>query len=400
MIKRFFRLLQVSLLAFLVGSTLVHVGARNVTFSRLATYFLLPPESYENTSLAQIETLSGFMLPEDRRRYERYRTQLEGLLARANEPELRRYRLSRVALEKAQRAEVQGLPKEAITHYHEAVAQGSEQVQLEALLGLGRVLQAQGNTKAAESALAATAAFVPREALIRKDACLGWRLAGAYIDDQDIQLDRPVHIILVWERRQEIEEPAKLSLNLQGNWTFQMVGDRVFQMGQERNFVRDGGFNQVASLGAHIPIGFRPLFARQTVANSMFMTGESDSERGVYLRLDGRGEQAVGLGLEYVSVEKDHAYLMGAKYRSAPQSQPRIGVRWILADAQTSADNQSDYATRSPSSEWVRMVYFTQPLTNAVDVSYWALDASPDGHLDLDDLFLFSLPLPCSPASS
>ncbi|NOZ73047.1 MAG: tetratricopeptide repeat protein [Chloroflexi bacterium] len=397
MMKRFLRLVQISLLTVLLSSTLVYVGERNITFNRLANYFLAPTDARQDVTTEQVSFFASFLSSPDRQHFERYQDRLKTLLAQFDTPTFRQYRVSREALEKAKLAEAQSRFDEAVTHYQEAYEQGPKQVQLEALLGLARVWHALGNPAAVEQVLTQAAAFNPPDVTTRQELCPGWRLAGAYVDRQGIRFDAPVRVILVWEQRIEATAPQPdRGAVVEGEYT--MWKNRAYQMVRLKNLVRDGGFNQVASQESRIPQGFKFLFRGQTRADTRFVTDPAFPERGVFLRLESQGEHAVGIGSESFPVQptlNDRAYLVGVTYRSAADSLPRIGAYWMFPNAKTVEDNETDYAVAYPAIQWRRATYLAASPRGATQVAYWALEANPHAFLDIDDLFLLPLPLHC-----
>ena len=397
--KRLLLASQVLLILILVGLTLTRVGARNATFNRMVAYVFAPVEEREQTTVEQVISIFAFPSPEDRLRYERYQARLITLAAQSTTPEIRRYRLGREALDRAKQAEIMGRHEKAAEQYRMAQDEGSEQVQLEALLGLSRSLSALGDDASADEALSEASAFELPGVIIKQDVCPGWRLVGAYVNRQDINFGVPVHVVMAWERRDDAStKVSSLDMSPREGWEYYPWEGKVFQVGQVENYLRDGGFSQVVSLENGIPAGLKTMFSAQTPDDTRFMTDPSLPERAVFLRFESQGGHSVGIRSESFPVQQkvnEGAYLVGATFRSVEDSLPRIGIYWRFPGAKTVEDNETDYAVTYPVTQWRQVTYLTTPPPGAEHMDYWAFEANSQAFLDIDDLFLLPLPLHC-----
>ncbi|NOX62610.1 MAG: hypothetical protein GXP42_11800 [Chloroflexi bacterium] len=375
----------------------MRIAARNATFVQLANYFLAPGEARADMSIEQTKRYDAYLSHEDRARYAQYRERLESLFAQAATLELQQYRAGREALVRAENAEAGQRFDDAGAFYRQAYEQGTEQIRLEALLGLARVQYAMGDRVLAEQALTEADAMTPPGALVQDEICPGWRLNGVYVDNQDIQFDAPVNIILVWERI-EPDNALQMKTPLTINQRTIAWKSRLYQIERVQNLLRDGGFNQVVSLGPGLPPGFKALFRNQTLADIEFVSDPALPERGVFLHLQSQGGHSVGIGSESFTIPTpvdQQAYLVGVTYRSAQDARPRIGLYWQFPNATKVEENETDYPVRYPAEQWRRVTYLTIPPPGSERVTYWAMETNHQAFLDIDDLFLFPISLGC-----
>jgi len=285
-------------------------------------------------------------------------------------------------------------------HYQSAIAQGTEQIKLEAYLLLGELLRSWGNEAGFRQAMEAAYGLTP-DLSIEFDNCSSMNMLGGYIDERDIELDVPIHVVLVWEIEQDVDLPEETLVDEDNaSWQFFLWRDRVFQIGVVENLVPDGGFERMALPGTVVlPQLPNRLYGAQELIHTALAYESPLQNHNMILTLYGRGQTWVGLGSPHVdgpTGQGEVGYLVTGRYQSTEGAVPRIGVRWWLRDAASWDDNVSTYAVEQPSTDWVRFARLAIPPENTDRVQAWIINADDFSHLYVDNLGLFRVPLPCS----
>jgi hypothetical protein len=326
-------------------------------------------------------------------RYRAYGERLKGIEFRLSEDANREYYQGRTHLQNAQKAQVEESWDVSRNHYRSAISKGTEQIKLEAYLLLGDLLRERGDEEGFRQAMKAAYEFTPNLS-IQFGGCPSMTLLGSYIDERDLELNVPIHVILVWELA-----GAHEAINADGeNWHFFSWRDKVFQVGTVENLVPDGGFeSRVLPSEAPLHQMPMPLFRDQEIDHTT-LAYESQRKQNLVLVLNGKGDSSVGLGSRKADISTDRrdiGYLITGRYRSTSGAAPHIGVRWWLQDVVSWNDNESSYLVQKPSERWERFAGLLTPPDDASEVQIWVLNLDKTSSLRVDNLGLFRVPVFC-----
>ncbi len=328
-----------------------------------------------------------------------YQLRVQGLLERNRSSEYQTYQTGRMFLQEGDRlASRSDRYVAAISSYNEAISSGTEQVQLEAYLGLARLFRINDNAHAFETTMVKTLSLsLPSWQC--PSAFTDKTLLGGYIDIHDLALQRPVHLAMVWQITPEFA--SKLSWREfpfeSGNFHFYVWGEQLYQVGTAVNLIPDGGF-EAAILPREgnflqLPIGLcnGACHCRLTARE------RSMNIENLILEIEGQEQTISGLSTESLPVVVDScgSYVLTGEYRTAPSSRPLIGIRWLLEDSQAWDDNISTYIVTQPTPEWTTFSGILQAPQGASALQVWILNINSVGNLQIDNLGLFLVPLPC-----
>jgi hypothetical protein len=394
---------QGALVLVLLLASLWEAGVRNRAFLAFTGYLVSPSASPEDARVVLASELFESLARRDRGRYQTYNLRVRGIKNYLDRQANRRYYVGRMHLQKAREAERRGNWDEAVVHYENAITGGTEQIRLEAHLFLGDLLRSRGDDAGFHTAMQVASAFVPGVP-VDFAGCSQMKLLGGYVDERDLELDAPIHIVLIWE-----SDGAGNPVDLVGvgagseeeeRWRFLAWRARVFQVGLVENLVPDGGFERMMLPGTVIlPQLPNRLYRAQELIHTVLAYESPLQNQNMILTLYGRGQMSVGLGSPRVDVptgQGDVGYLVTGWYQSTEGAVPRIGVRWWLRDAVSWDDNVSTYAVEQPSTDWVGFARLAIPPENTDRVQAWIINADEFSHLSVDNLGLFRVPLPCS----
>lgn len=371
---------------------------RNKAFLATIDYFSSPSASPTGSRIHRAGRLFGALSRKSPQRYEPYNRRIQGVMTYLEKPSNQRYYWGRMHLQSAQKAQTRadwGLARE---HYQSTIAQGTEQAQLEAYLLLGELSQRQGDEEGFRQAMEAAYEFAP-DLLMRFGGCPSMELLGGYIDQRDLELDAPIHVVLVWQVERAAGFPGRI-VHDDRDWHLFAWRDRVFQVGSVENLVPEGGF-EGALLPSEALLRQMPmrLFRSQETDHAALVYEAPEQKHNLVLMLNGKGENAVGLGSPKASVPSDRediVYLVAGEYQSSGEAVPKIGVRWWLRHAVSWSDNDSIYPVQTPSEKWDRFARLLAPPIHASEVQVWVLNQDKTSSLRVDNLGLLPVPLPCS----
>lgn len=375
-------------------------ATRNRAFVMLTKCLLAPSASPTDSRARTASELFDSLSQQDPERYQAYSIRLQGMTRQLLSLPNRQYYNGRRELQRACEAEALGNWDAAISHYHRAITSGTEQIGLEANLLLAKLLQAQGNVTGFEQAMQ-TASGVSLPLFVSFDGCPDLELLGGYVDERDLELNRPVHIVLVWrtvQGRPVLRDDID-AIGGNSKWRFVVWQDQIFQLGLVENLVPDGGFERVVLPYSGIPIGYSSLAAKEEHFNPALVYKEATRGEDMMLAMEGTNDTYIGLRSSLVDVQTGgHSigYLVVGEYRSTANAKVQVGIRWLLKGA-TFQDNISSHAVCCQSStEWTRFARLAVPPDNADKVRLWIVELNGLARLYVDNLALFHVPLPCS----
>lgn len=378
---------------------IIEAAMRNLAFAGLVDYFLQPVPV---ASMPPRNSMDLFFNLTKRNpgRYEPYYMRLKGVALSFADAEYIQYAQGRNELQLAQEAQAGGNQEQAEDHYRRALAIGTEQIQMEAHLQLANLFFATGNLFGFEQHLDAVAKHAPPLGF-RFDQCPDRELLGGYVDKHDIELDRPVHIVLVWKSLGQLKsQDAPLLVGKsasQSAWQTVFWQNYEFQLGLVDNSVHDGGFERRLLPQVGVLPQLPNRFYRQTPQNTQIIYEYPETVQNMFLMLYGHGEGRVGIGSQSITIPPAphrEAYLITGRYRTHGEAEPRIGINYLLEDGSGFGTNLSWFADQ-PSRDWSQFAGFWLPPSNAAHLSYWVLNLDSASKLYVDDLGLFSVPVSC-----
>ena len=390
------------LTVLLAISTFSNSYIQNSGMSSLTAYLLAPSADSSderlNTAFYAFEDLAA---RSDQGRFVELKERASSLIERNRSSEYSAYQIGRSLLTDAQNASQfsnQDSAEDATQIYQKAIAIGTEQVQLEARLLLADFLRAQSNPEGYEMEMGlASQIEIPHWE--RTENAATTELRGGFVDPIDIQLQKPVNVVLVWEPVPETQTmlaprfESHPSISIDGYHLYSWE-NRLYQVGALDNLIASGGFE-----GALLPydggVTQLPL--------SLYGDGLIDSNRtalisdplddaqNLVLEIRSAGTGISGLSSNSFPLVDDSCtgYLVTGRYRSSLESSPLIGVRWLLEGAESWDDNSSTYVITEPSGDWTRFAALLQPPEDAEALQYWALNRASEGFLQIDDIGLF-----------
>jgi hypothetical protein len=388
----------------LSGATVRDAFARNLAFLPAIGYFLSPSADPQDARLDRARALFTRLAQHDAVRYQPYSLRLEGIANLLSSAHNQEYVNGWTELEHARQAQSLGDWEKAEEHYRRAAAVGTEQVRLEAYVLLADLSRARRDTAGLESNVGYAAENISPLAM-RFAGCQDIELVGGYVDERDIALDQPVHIVLIWEKHRadlSLDQDDETDVGGQdGNfWQWAADESRLLQIGMAANLVPDGGFERTVLPREGFPHQLpRALYGRQTPDHTALRYGSPVPGENMVLELCGRGDTPAGVGstpTEIPQARHSTVYLITGRYRTFGDAQPKIGIRWLLEGAARWSDNVSSYAIQQPAAEWTRFAALMTPPEKAIALQYWVLNADAVSRMQVDDLGLFLVPLPCA----
>ncbi|MBX2997176.1 MAG: hypothetical protein KF893_01605 [Caldilineaceae bacterium] len=362
------------------------MGIRNLAFLEL-NRFLFQPALRLDESFDRAQSYFDQAAAYDPARYQPYQLRLQGMGRSLAENDLH-------------------ATGDAVGDYLQALAHGPLQEREEITLALAALLEAR--TQGAGGRYLYTDVSNPLSPFpVAFNRCADVELAAIYLSERHVATRQPVPVVLVWrmvtESAEETHKAASASARRDG-WAIYSQGNLLFQIGSVRNQLFDGGFEQTPLPRQGYPGNlFRPLYGRQTHEHTRLLYEFPDLGANMILQLDGKGATAVGLGsdpLEITDPASPAAYLISGRYRSEGEAMPRIGIRWLLRDAQGWGDNVSSYVVQQGAAEWTSFAGLQLPHAQADTFQYWVLNADANSQLYVDNLGLFRVPLPCAPGET
>lgn len=405
---RVFRLGQFLIISILLllWRPISESGVRNRAFVAFTNYLLSPSALPGDPRVELARVLFDRLAQQNPDRFQAYSVRVNGIADQLRSSSNQQYFYGRMELQQAREAESLGKWSIAIEHYHNAIDKGTEQVKLEANLLLAELSRMQGDQAGFEQAMQAVSE-VSLPLSIPFVGCSDLELLGGYIDERDLELDRPVHIVLVWKGPRD-HSVFKNSIGnngdsiANGHWRFFSWRDQIFQVGLVDNLVSNGGFEQTSLPQVGGAVGYRRMYYRtQEWHHNPIVYKRTQTEgqtQDMALELHGKGQTMVGLESTPVDVpvsSTDVGYLVAGWYQTTEDAVPKIGIRWLLKDAVVWDDNISSYAVTQPSAKWSPFARLTMPPDSTAQVRLWVLNINEIARLQVDNLGLFRVPLPC-----
>ncbi|MBN1920600.1 MAG: hypothetical protein JW892_05105 [Anaerolineae bacterium] len=392
------------LAALLLGPELYESVLRNIGMIFLDRYVANPVDLANDISLTCSREIFDTLAKLDSEEYWQYQERVHALLQYSESSEYRAYRENRLRLNLARRVHAQGVSGWAAHAFRDVIRSGTDQMKLEAYVGLADLLWSRGDLVGFDAVMEeASALSLPKWMSTFYNP--GLTLLGGYVDFDALALRQPVHVAMVWQLAPEGEEVIGLTPNLGSLMSrsddFSVLGWRggLYQISVVENRIWDGGFGGVLfpreGAVAQLPLS---LYGGASGSQGVALVYEHPPEnRNVVLTIRGQEGSISGLSSEAMTIINDPcvAYVVTAKYRSLPGSQPLIGVRWLLKDAQSWDDNVSTYVVNAPNATWTTSVALLSPPSDAEKAQLWVLNINSVGELQVDDLGFFEIHLPC-----
>jgi len=403
-VPRVFIILVGLAVILLTGIRTVNLAYKNVGMVFASHFLFSPTASPDDFGLLMARQVFENLLGHASYTNTEVRERLRGLYDRNTHPEFAAYFQGRRTVKMAHALREKGKLTEAVTAFQEAAGVPSVQIQLEAHLGMADLMLETGDAAGYESAmrvaqtlLLSQMASTPVESSSKPIAAL--------VDTKDLMLQVPVHIILAWQipadyvshqgtfwGECDIDDPGAFKL-----YSWQNL---LILVGEVDNLLDDGGFES--------------LLAPRNGTNSTFPTNlyeigdrwlsyialQYDSMSQIPdIVLNIRGNQGKLSGVSSnptpIAGTACDGYLVTGEYQSSSDARPLIGIRWLLSTAQTWNDNVSSYLVTEPAQMWTRFRDILRAPQDATDLQFWIINTNPGGHLQVDNLGVFSVPLPC-----
>jgi|GEM_PF-6647848 hypothetical protein len=393
------------LLMVVSGAKIVGIGTRNTTFVFLLRPFLSSVAGLVPSELEEVRARFSALGPfGDAGRNRAYEQRLSGLVRLLTRP-------SNIALDRG-RKRLGEIPFDPTKNDSERSKELLQQtlstspdiIRLEAHLRLALILAKQGDLAGYEQEMKAAASFSSTR-LIRTDFCPGWRLQGVLVDAHELILNQPVHLILVWRLPQNqvtslpiaIGSPMASPDDLWRLWTWH---DYVFQLGIQPNLVTDGGLEHIGLPYQGIPPQLPFSLHGSEGPYTALVYANPDQHEDIVLQINGQGQMgSIGLSTLPIGIvdRENTAYLVLGSYRSEGTALPRIGIRWLLEQAKTFRDNASTFVVTRAMPEWTSFAALLIPPKDASELQYWVVNSDRSSNLQVNDLGLWLVPLPCKP---
>jgi len=194
----------IGLALFLCGTRAAPALVGNLAMVTLNGYIASPSGSADDPRVARVLRLFGSSERVDRERYGPYVDRVLGIAEQNLTPQSRAYLMGRSALEAGHLSRQRGSQESARLAYREASLRGTEQIRLEAHLWLADLLREHGDAAGSRAEMERAAAVMPY-ALSDAPCYPDVREVRGYVDLHDLALQRPVHIIVVWQFESELE---------------------------------------------------------------------------------------------------------------------------------------------------------------------------------------------------
>ncbi len=386
----------------LLGGSLTQKGLDNIALLYFMRSLVKPIPSQLSHNLERMQTLLNASQDENDERYTAYLARLAGLDQMLNGYPYANLANGRKALEQAQVSLANGDFKASREFLQQAMDTGIDMIQLEAHLWLAKLQAAQGDSVGYDQQMESATNTISKNQ-VQTDACPDWRLKGVFVDTGDLVLNQPVHLWLSWQRppnqTNDIQDMGTPMPGTDGAWRIWTWHDYVFQLGVEPNKIFDGGFEQIALPYQGFPRQLPFVLHGQERRYSAVVYAEPDISQNMTLLLNGHGEEAVGVSTRPIAFPADTsgiAYLVTGRFRSDETAVPRIGIRWMLTGARSFGDNVSTYVVSKPNPYWVSYAGLFVPPNEAESLEYWVVNEDRATDLQVDDLGLWPIPLPCA----
>lgn len=394
-----------SILAILLFSPRLYESVlRNSGMVVMGHYLAAPVDLMDDIFLDRSRKIFDTLIKLDGERYCRYQERLRALLQHNESTEFLVYRENRLRLDLVRQVHSEGDLDLAVSAYRDVIRSGTDQMKLEAHVGLANLLSDMGDVAGSESVIEkAEAVSFPHWTSALENP--GLTLLGGYIDFTALAMRQPVHMVMVWqlatEREEEFGSGPNAGTLVQGLHDFSVLRwrNRLYQIGVVDNLIWDGGFEGVLFLREGAVMQFPlSLYGGIPKSQDVALVYEHPPENGnVVLLIRGQEGSISGLSSKAVAIINDPcvAYVIAGRYRSQSGSQPLIGVRWLLKDAQSWDDNASTYVVNTPSMAWITFTALLSPPSDAEKAQMWVLNVNSVGELQVDDLGFFEIHLPC-----
>ncbi|OQA21855.1 MAG: hypothetical protein BWY63_01093 [Chloroflexi bacterium ADurb.Bin360] len=389
-----------TLVVVLLYVPIINLGLRNFAFVTLING-LSRPQLDINEDLKHSLDLFINLAEHDSTQYGPYQLRLSGLVDML---ELERSRELgwHSSLDCAKYAEMEGEFSEAVRCYLEAIAYKTETVDESAFRGIARLLEHQIVQSDFQYNIYGDGEEFPI-GRIKFDRCSGLELIIAYIGEHRIGFDRLVPIVMIWRLdNKDVSQDDILSViepYFTSSWHWQQSGNFIFQWGLVTNLLFDGGFERTVLPHAGFPFQLpKQLYSRQQQQHTQILYDYSQIGKNMALLLDGQGDTPVGLASLPIAISArpiSMAYFVTGRYRTDDEAIPRIGLRWLLREAEEWNDNISSYLVHESANEWTPYAGISLPHPEAESFQYWVINADPSSRLYVDNLGVFEIPLPC-----
>ncbi len=398
------RVLSILLIVFLLSPHAYEGVLRNIGMMLFVRHFMTPTIFPHEGYLKRVTYAFDALVKLNPDRYQGYRERADAVLRRSESSEYARYRQSRLGLYAAQQAHLKGDLEFAIAAYREVISSGSDQMRLEASIWLAGLLWQIGDIAGFESLMEQTSRL-PLPHWMNAVDFSDVRLLGGYVDSYAFGFRQPVHLVMVWQIMPEMQSASELDLR-DGIWMNRDYDsillrwrDRVYQAAVIENLIGDGSFesNLLPREGAVVQLPLSLYGETRNLQDTALVYEPPTDAENIVLRLRGPEGTISGLSSDSLTLPNDPcvAYLVTGRYRSGSDSQPRIGARWLLRTARSWNDNVSTYIVDIASVEWVEFTGLLLPPKDAEGVQLWVMNINSAGDLEVDDLGLFAVTLPC-----
>lgn len=388
------------LVVVLLYAPIINSGLRNSAFVTLING-LLRPQLDLNEDLRHSLDLFINLAEHDSTQYGPYQVRLSGLID-VLEQERARELVGRSSLDCAKYAEMEGEFPEAARRYLEAIAYETETVDESAFRGIARLLEFQTVQSDVQYNIYGEGEEFPIGG-IKFDRCSELELVIAYIGEHRIGFDRLVPIVMIWRLdNKDVSQDDILSViepYFTSSWHWQQSGNLIFQWGLITNLLFDGGFERTVLPRTGFPFQLpKQLYSRQQQQHTQILYDYSQIGKNMVLLLDGQGDAPVGLASLPIAISAkpiSMAYFVTGRYHTDEEAIPRIGLRWLLREAEEWNDNISSYLVHERANGWTPYAGILLPHPEAESFQYWVINADPSSRLYVDNLGVFEIPLPC-----
>lgn len=403
-IPRVFIILVGLAVILLAGIRTVDMAYKNVGTVFASHFLFSPTASSDDLGLQMARQVFENLLGHPSYTNAEVRERLRGLYARNTHPEFAAYFQGRKTVEMARSLREKGKTTEAATAFQEAARVPSVQIQLEAHLGMADLLLETGDAagyesemRVAQTLLLSQMASAPVESSSKPIAAL--------VDTKDLMLQVPVHIILAWQIPEDyvshqgafgagcdIDDPGIFKL-----YTWQNL---LILVGEVDNLLDDGGFESLLApregTTSTFPTNLYEIGDRW-LSNVTLQYDSMSQIPDIVLNIRGNQGKLSGVSSNPTPIVGSacDGYLVTGEYQSSSDARPLIGIRWLLSTAHTWNDNVSSYLVTEPAQMWTRFRDILRTPQDATDLQFWIINTNPGGHLQVDDLGVFSVPLPC-----
>ncbi len=382
----------------LAGPALAQSAQRNRASLWLLHYVMDRAAPDAGHALARARAALHALQPDDPERHSLIVQRLEGQAALRQSASFAGHQEARALVQRALAGEAGAQEFDRL----EQLAASGDEMAPEAAVALAEVWSGQGQEAQALDAVqrALGAPWTPTSTRV----CEGWTLAGSWVNRWDLALGEPVRLLLAWGRPEAAAQPI-LGARQPGpepsaSWQIWAWDETLLQAGTAENLIPDGGFELEVAPGRQGPRQLpKPLFTQQTAADTTVVYEDAARAENLVLQLQGHGNAAVGVASRTLVLPLPHegyAYLLTVRYRTEEGADPTTGIQWYVADGGEMRLGPLLPIGRQPSDAWRTSRLLAAPPAGIDALALWVMNQNADRWLQVDDLGLFLVPLPCT----